>query len=96
MSEDLEGLIAFLDAASWRRTRRTPARPFVPVARRWSEVGHGERIPEMAHIERHGPDRTLREVAAYRVMLASGLEWLIRTLGVVYSDRPGYRPEWTP
>ncbi len=36
----------------------------------WDEVGRGERIPEMAHIERHSPARVLRDVEAKRAIMA--------------------------
>ena len=61
-------LIAFLNArldedeSRARATMRMGAPP-------WSEVGRGERIPEMAHIERHSPARVLREIEADRELL---------------------------
>jgi hypothetical protein len=45
---------------------RATLRPGGPA---WSEVGRGERIPEMAHIERHSPARVLREVEAVRAII---------------------------
>ena len=45
---------------------RATLRPGGPA---WPEVGRGERIPEMAHIERHGPARVLREVSVWRRLL---------------------------
>lgn len=64
-----EALTAFLnarleeDASFARATMRQGAPP-------WAAFGRGERIPEMAHIERHSPARALREVEAKRAILA--------------------------
>jgi hypothetical protein len=66
-----------------------------------------DRVPQAAaaHIARHDPARALREVAAKRAIL---LQWehsppgspaltnALYQLAAVYSDHPGYRPEWKP
>lgn len=68
--------------------------------------------PVYAHIARHDPARTLREVAADRALLAEydelanglsaymymagALEGIIRYRVTVWSDHPDYRDEWRP
>ena len=82
-------LIAFLnarleeDASFARATMRRGAPP-------WAKVGRGERIPEMAHIERHSPARALREVEAKRAIL----EMYASTLALV--EHPPVMPEDHP
>jgi Family of unknown function (DUF6221) len=60
-----------------------------------------------AHIERYSPARALREVEAKRKILTEYVAWTesyvtemrqlryaVACLAAVYSDRPGYDPEW--
>lgn len=63
-----------------------------------------------AHIAEHDPARVLREIEAKRRMVAecvsvadqdsrgmsSMADDFLRLLALPYSDRPGYRSEWTP
>jgi hypothetical protein len=73
----MDDLVAFLNARLDEDEARARAtlRPGGPL---WSEVGYGERIPEMAHIERHSPARVLRDVEAKRAIVrlaAKVREW---------------------
>ena len=60
---------------------------------------------DAAHAARHDPARVLREVEAKRAILAQWqaqppdspvLTNALYQLAAVYSDHPGYRPEWKP
>ncbi len=58
------------------------------------------------HLQTHDPARVLRTVDAHRAIvdqLEQALaddatdetaQWMLRTLAVVYADRPGFLPEW--
>lgn len=73
----------------------------------WDAAWRG---PTDRHIHNHSPARVLREVEAKRATLqrherltgttTCQLCWPmwcdIYTMATVYSDRPGYQPEWTP
>jgi predicted Rossmann-fold nucleotide-binding protein len=61
--------------------------------------------PIIQHAAHYNPVRTLREVEAKRAILAQWeampadspvLTFAIHNLAAVYSDHPGYRPEWKP
>lgn len=68
-----------------------------PVANQMVEVKSGP----AGHIARHDPARVLREVEAKRRILALHEELnephlyeAVQHLAAVWSDHPGYRPEW--
>ena len=70
-----------------------------------SRQDRAEQEADAAHIARHDPEHTLREVRAKRAILArahdgsvdsdAALEILVH-LAAVYADHPAYRQDWGP